>query len=346
VVRQLVVVAGQHGNEWEPIEMARRLIFYYATMYKLGDATVRSLLEQQSILFIPAMNPDGYQFSHSASRGWRANRNLCQSSPSEWATDLNRNFPFAWGSDNIGSSPNCTSSTFRGSAPASEVETNVLLSALTATGYRTVALLNLHSHAGALYHNAGFSTGTISSPSTAVCLDPSNCINPDLGLGDLLMGTERAPFLRHPALTTLPYATGPGLSLTYSANDVLDQTAQYGTLPNGAPKFQASTIELGAPCYGMDQQSPPGLRDQQEADLRTLINNHLTRLPAVAGATTAAFDLPVVQRRNVAPRAAAEPLTLRVAVRNGVSGVSITNLAPVAGTTSLDDMRPGAFYTE
>jgi hypothetical protein len=96
----------------------------------------------------------------------------------------------------------------------------------------------------------------------------------------------------------------------------------------------------------MDQQSPPGLRDQQEADLRTLINNHLTRLPAVAGATTAAFDLPVVQRRNVAPRAAAEPLTLRVAVRNGVSGVSITNLAPVAGTTSLDDMRPGAFYTE
>jgi hypothetical protein len=50
-------------------------------------------------------------------------------------------------------------------------------------------------------------------------------------------------------------------------------------------------------------------------------------------------------RRDVPPQVAAEPLTLRVAVRNGVTGVSITNAAGLAGATSPDDVRPGAFYS-
>ncbi|MGH8014935.1 MAG: M14 family zinc carboxypeptidase [Candidatus Zixiibacteriota bacterium] len=90
-----------------------------------GDSEVTYLVDNRELYFIPVQNPDGYlwnEFTEPSGGGlWRKNRRVNPDFSS--GVDLNRNFGFQWGYDNVGSSPSYTSETYRGSAPFSEPET-------------------------------------------------------------------------------------------------------------------------------------------------------------------------------------------------------------------------------
>ena len=94
------------------------------------DQRITEIVNTTELWFVPVANPDGYDFTfEDGQRLWR--KNLRDNNgdgviaPGD-GVDLNRNFPTRWGYDNEGSSPNPASETYRGTAPASEPETQAL----------------------------------------------------------------------------------------------------------------------------------------------------------------------------------------------------------------------------
>ncbi len=72
--------------------------------------------------------------------------------------DLNRNFPYKWGYDDEGSSPNPTSQTYRGASPGSEPETKALDRLQKRIGFRYG--INYHSAAELILYGVGWQVAT------------------------------------------------------------------------------------------------------------------------------------------------------------------------------------------
>jgi hypothetical protein len=107
-----------------------------------SDPAIQWLVDNRQIYFIPVMNPDGYVFNETySSMMWRKNRRL--NSGGSYGVDLNRNYPYKWGYDNVGSSPNQTAWNYRGTEPASEPETQAVVDFVNAHQFR--AWHNHHS---------------------------------------------------------------------------------------------------------------------------------------------------------------------------------------------------------
>lgn len=92
---------------------------------------------------MPVMNPDGYEFSRTVNRLWRKNRSASHR-PNCFGVDLNRNFDISW--KGYGSSTNPCSDTYRGSSPASELETKAVAEFLSKRKYNLEAYLTYHSY--------------------------------------------------------------------------------------------------------------------------------------------------------------------------------------------------------
>ncbi len=101
-----------------------------------ADPLAAFLVEQREMWVVPVHNPDGYVYNESlAPNGggmWRKNRR--NNGGGSRGVDLNRNWSYKWGYDNIGSSPNSRSETYRGPSAASEPETQALAGFITARG--------------------------------------------------------------------------------------------------------------------------------------------------------------------------------------------------------------------
>ncbi len=108
------------------------LIYYMTYLLNNYDPTnsnnlITWLINNREIYFVPVMNPDGYVYnsdSGGAAANWRKNRRIIQSP--YVGVDLNRNYGYKWAYDNIGSSPNPSSETYRGPERFSEPETRVV----------------------------------------------------------------------------------------------------------------------------------------------------------------------------------------------------------------------------
>ncbi|HHS49539.1 MAG TPA: T9SS type A sorting domain-containing protein [candidate division Zixibacteria bacterium] len=121
------------------LEFARWLLDSMAT-----SEVARHIVEKREVWLIPLLNPDGYVYNQTTSPTgggmWRKNR---RNNGSSMGVDLNRNFPYEWGYDDVGSSPNPGSETYRGPSPASEPETQTIIELVNANEFRTV--LDFHS---------------------------------------------------------------------------------------------------------------------------------------------------------------------------------------------------------
>lgn len=79
---------------------------------------------------------------------WRKNRR--DNGDGTFGVDLNRNWGYAWGYDDFGSSPDPSSNTYRGAGPFSEPETQILREFINAHDFAVIA--NYHSY-GNIYLN-------------------------------------------------------------------------------------------------------------------------------------------------------------------------------------------------
>jgi murein tripeptide amidase MpaA len=118
----------------EPLSMMN--LFYFVqnlvNVYESDSASEENyLINERELWFVPVVNPDGYiyneQIQPNGGGMHRKNRRETGCGPgTERGVDLNRNYGFGWGSDDIGSSPDPCSAVFRGDGAFSEPETQIL----------------------------------------------------------------------------------------------------------------------------------------------------------------------------------------------------------------------------
>jgi len=153
--------ATQHAREWITPEMTRRLMHHVLDKY--GESTrITRLLDTTELWFVPVANPDGYDFTFTeGNRLWRKNlrdNNGDGQITSGDGVDPNRNFPFKWGYDDEGSSPEPSSEVYRGRAPASEPETRALIGLMRRIDFEFQ--VNYHSAAELLLYGTGWQVST------------------------------------------------------------------------------------------------------------------------------------------------------------------------------------------
>jgi hypothetical protein len=120
---QILYTALTHARE--PASASQMLYYmYYLCENYNTDPEVKYLVDNTEMYFVPCLNPDGYVYNESTNPSgggmWRKNRR--NNNDGTMGVDLNRNYGFDWGYDNIGSSPTTSSDTYRGTAAFSEPE--------------------------------------------------------------------------------------------------------------------------------------------------------------------------------------------------------------------------------
>ncbi|GHH17201.1 M14 family metallopeptidase [Streptomyces rubradiris] len=158
----VLYMSNQHAREWITPEMTRRLMHHYLDRYET-DRRIKKIVDSTELWFVLSANPDGYDYTFKGpgTRLWRKNLRDVDGDGvigSGDGVDLNRNFPYKWGYDNEGSSPNPTSQTYRGASPGSEPETKALDALEKRIGFRYG--INYHSAAELLLYGVGWQVAT------------------------------------------------------------------------------------------------------------------------------------------------------------------------------------------
>ena len=146
---EILYTALTHARE--PQSMATVMYFMWYLLENYGsDSVVNFLVNNRELYFIPVINADGYVHNENTNPNgggfWRKNRR--DNGGGIFGVDPNRNYGFQWGFNNSGSSPNPSSSTYRGTGPFSEPETQVVRDFVTAQNF-TIAF-NYHSFSNVL----------------------------------------------------------------------------------------------------------------------------------------------------------------------------------------------------
>ncbi|MDG9715195.1 M14 family metallopeptidase [Streptomyces sp. DH24] len=158
----VLYLSNQHAREWITPEMTRRLMHHYLDNYK-KDRRIKRIVDSTELWFVLSANPDGYDYTFESddNRLWRKNLrdvNGDGTITTGDGVDLNRNFPYKWGYDDEGSSPNPTSQTYRGASPGSEPETKALDAFQKRIGFAYG--INYHSAAELILYGVGWQVAT------------------------------------------------------------------------------------------------------------------------------------------------------------------------------------------
>ncbi|MCX7863233.1 MAG: M14 family zinc carboxypeptidase [Bacteroidales bacterium] len=124
---RVLFVALNHAREPMGMQQLFFLMYYLVENYA-NDTTIQYLVNNLEIYFIPCVNPDGYVYNNTTNpNGGGMHRKNCRvTGASNFGVDLNRNYGYMWGYDDIGSSPDMESETYRGTAAFSEPETQAI----------------------------------------------------------------------------------------------------------------------------------------------------------------------------------------------------------------------------
>jgi murein tripeptide amidase MpaA len=213
---EIVFFGCHHAREWISVEvpllMAKHLLEHYGS-----DNTIKTLVDNAEIWIVPIVNPDGLEYSIHFYRYWRKNRRLNQDGT--YGVDLNRNYGYKWGLDDVGSSPNTNAATYRGTGPFSEPETQIVRDFVEEHDFQ--ALVSYHNYTQIIIYPWGY----------------TNELSPD---ADLMGSLAQSMAERIQPVNGRWYRPGPASGLYHTNGDTTDWA--YGT--HGIPSF---TIELPPP---------------------------------------------------------------------------------------------------
>lgn len=111
--------AMHHAREVMTTEIALDIIEQLTSGYAT-NARTQNWVNSNEIWIVPMVNPDGNNRVWTSNNMWRKNMR------GGYGVDINRNYPYAWGSCN-GSSGNTGSDTYRGPSAGSEPETQAMM---------------------------------------------------------------------------------------------------------------------------------------------------------------------------------------------------------------------------
>lgn len=151
---ELLYDALHHAREGASLS---QLIFYmwYLLENYSTNPDIQFLVDNTEMFFMPCVNPDGYVYNQTTNPNgggmWRKNR---RNNGTTFGVDLNRNYGYNWGYDNVGSSPTSSSDTYRGTAGFSEPETQAIRNFCNARQFKTA--LNAHTYGNLLIYPWGY----------------------------------------------------------------------------------------------------------------------------------------------------------------------------------------------
>jgi murein tripeptide amidase MpaA len=148
---EVLFLGCHHAREWISVEVPYLLGKYLAENYA-SDPDVRRLVDQSEVWIVPLVNPDGLEYTIHVYRYWRKNRR--DNGNGNWGVDLNRNYGYRWGADNIGSSSNAASAVYRGTAPFSEPETQAVRDLFLKKNFQ--AMISYHSFSQVILYPWGY----------------------------------------------------------------------------------------------------------------------------------------------------------------------------------------------
>ncbi len=117
------------------------------------DPVLTFFVNEREIWLVPIVNPDGYLYNEATYPNgggmWRKNRRV-----SPGPVDLNRNYSYMWGYDNVGSSPYPGDETYRGPSAGSEPEIQAMMA--FCIGREFTCVQNYHSYGNLLLYPWGY----------------------------------------------------------------------------------------------------------------------------------------------------------------------------------------------
>ncbi|HRI84815.1 MAG TPA: M14 family zinc carboxypeptidase [Ignavibacteria bacterium] len=129
-----------HAREPESMQHMIFYIYWLLENYNI-DPIAAYILNNRELYFTPVLNPDGYVYNETTNPNgggmWRKNRKF---NGSNYGVDLNRNYGIYqyWNSSNNGSSTSTSSSTYRGTSPFSESETQAAMNFINSRNINSV----------------------------------------------------------------------------------------------------------------------------------------------------------------------------------------------------------------
>ena len=148
---EVLFLGCHHAREWISVEIPY-ILAKYLLENAAADPEVRRLVNESEIWIVPLVNPDGLEYSIHYYRYWRKNRRL--NFDETYGVDINRNYGYAWGIDNSGSSPVPASDVYRGPAPFSEPETRAVRDLFLEKDFR--AMISYHSYSQIILYPWGY----------------------------------------------------------------------------------------------------------------------------------------------------------------------------------------------
>ena len=215
----------------------QQLIFYmwYLLENYESDSLIHYIVDHTQMYFIPVINPDGYERNYTTNPGgggmWRKNRR--DNGDGTFGVDLNRNYSYYWGYDDVGSSPYTSDETFRGTAAFSESETKNMRD--FCNGHEFLFTINYHSYSNLLLSPWGYTAQ----------LPPDN--DNFLAFANFL--TQENNYIYGPANTTIYEVNGDSDDWMYGEQNTKDAIYAYtAEIGNGNDGFWPSVSRIIPLC--------------------------------------------------------------------------------------------------
>ncbi|MCP4569693.1 MAG: zinc carboxypeptidase, partial [FCB group bacterium] len=144
-----------HAREPIGLEITLDLIHQLLDNYGI-DPTITSYVDETEIWITPIVNPDGYVYNETTNPfgGGMWRKNLRDNGDGSYGVDLNRNWGFLWGLDDVGSTDDGYDETYRGTAAWSEPEALALHDFIIAHDFSVI--VNYHSYGNMYVRPFGF----------------------------------------------------------------------------------------------------------------------------------------------------------------------------------------------
>ncbi|CAG5004950.1 unnamed protein product [Parnassius apollo] len=132
---RVIIEGGIHAREWISPAFVTYMMQQIVHSPSSNNSELKKIAQAYEWYFVPILNPDGYEITHTSDRLWRKNSR---------GVDLNRNFEIEFGS--IGVSSNKLDETYCGENAFSERESSAMASYVRSKSDRLEYYLAFHSY--------------------------------------------------------------------------------------------------------------------------------------------------------------------------------------------------------